>query len=101
MANPTASAVVATVLLFWEDTEGEHRVWVTFLYHAGLSYQRVEEEMVGYSHKAVYRCYLLLGHLFRPRPHHHEAIAADEYKVEKIKYTSGRLLTSTASICCT
>lgn len=64
-----------------EDTPTEDRVWAAFLYHAGLSYRKVEQ-VVGASYEAVRQWYHRLAHLFEPEPDHHQTIAVDETKVK-------------------
>ena len=64
-----------------EDTPTEDRIWAAFLYHAGLSYRRVEA-VVGYSYEAVRQWYHRLAHLFEPEPDHHVTVAVDETKLK-------------------
>jgi len=63
-----------------EDTPTDQRVEAAFLYHAGLSYRRVEE-VIERSHEAVRQWYHRLAHLFDPDPDHHATVAVDETKV--------------------
>jgi len=63
-----------------EDTPTDQRVEGAFLYHAGLSYRRVER-VVGRSHEAVRQWYHRLAHLFEPEPDYHATVAVDETKV--------------------
>jgi putative transposase len=64
-----------------EDTPTEQRVEAAFLYHAGLSYRRVER-VVGRSYEAVRQWYHRLAHLFNPDPDYHSAVALDETKLK-------------------
>ena len=64
-----------------EDTPTEKRVEAAFLYHAGLSYRRVEK-VIGRSYEAVRQWYHRLAHLFDPEPDHHSTIAIDETKLK-------------------
>ena len=64
-----------------EDTPTEQRVEAAFLYHAGLSYRRVEG-VVGHSYEAVRQWYHRLTHLFDPDPDYHSIIAIDETEVK-------------------
>jgi len=63
-----------------EDTPTEKRVEGAFLYHAGLSYRRVER-VVGRSYEAVRQWYHRLAHLFDSEPDYHATVAVDETKV--------------------
>jgi len=63
-----------------EDTPTDQRVEPAFLYHAGLSYRRVER-VVGRSHEAVRQWYHRLAHLFDPALDYHAIVAVDETKV--------------------
>jgi putative transposase len=63
-----------------EDTPTEQRVEAAFLYHAGLSYRRVEK-VIGRSYEAVRQWYRKLAHLFDPEPDHHSTIPTDETKL--------------------
>jgi len=63
-----------------EDTPTDQRVEAAFLYHAGLSYRRVER-VVGWSHEAVRQWYHRPAHLFEPEPDYHATVAVDETKV--------------------
>jgi putative transposase len=63
-----------------EDTPTEQRIEAAFLYHAGLSYRRVEK-VIGRSYEAVRQWYHKLAHLFDPEPDHHSTIAVDETKL--------------------
>lgn len=63
-----------------EDTPTDKRVEAVFLYHAGLSYRRVER-VVGRSHEAVRQWYHRLAHLFEPDPDNHATVAVGETKV--------------------
>ena len=64
-----------------EDTPTEQRVEAAFLYHAGLSYRRVER-VVGRSYEAVRQWYHRLAHLFDPDPDYHSTVAIDETKLK-------------------
>jgi putative transposase len=63
-----------------EDTPTEQRVEAAFLYHAGLSYRRVEQ-VVERSYEAVRQWYHRLAHLFEPEADYHATVAVDETKV--------------------
>jgi putative transposase len=63
-----------------EDTPTDQRVEMAFLYHAGLSYRRVERG-VGRLHEDVRQWYHRLAHLFDPDPDYHATVAVDEPKV--------------------
>ena len=62
------------------DTPTEQRVEAAFLYHAGLSYRRVEK-VIGRSYEAVRQWYHKLAHLFDPEPDHHSTVAIDKTKL--------------------
>jgi putative transposase len=50
-------------IFYREDTATERRVLAAFLYHAGLSYRKIES-FVEKSHVAVHDWYHRLSHLF-------------------------------------
>jgi len=62
----------------------EQRVEAAFLYHAGLSYRRVER-IIGRSYEAVRQWYHRLVHLFEPTSDYRSIIAINEtmLKVEE------------------
>ena len=62
------------------DTPTEQRVEAAFLYHAGLSYRRVES-VIGRSYEAVCQWYHKLAHLFNPDPGHHSTVRIAETKL--------------------
>lgn len=64
-----------------EDTPTEQRVDAAFLYHAGLSYRRVEQ-VVGRSYEAVRQWSHRVAHLFEPEPDYHSTVAIDETKLK-------------------
>ena len=64
-----------------EDMPTEQRVEAAFLYHAGLSYRRVER-VIRRSYKAVRQWYHRLAYLFDPDPDYHSTVAIDETKLK-------------------
>ena len=64
-----------------EDTPTEQRVVAAFLYHAGLSYRKIEP-FVGRSYEAIRQWYHRLEGLFDPDRWAREVIAVDETELE-------------------
>lgn len=64
-----------------EDTPTEQRVESAFLYHAGLSYRRVQQ-VVERSYEALRQWYHRLAHLFDPEPDYHSTVAINETKLK-------------------
>ena len=64
-----------------EDTPTEQRVLASFLYHAGLSFRRIEP-FADVCHVAVHDWYHRLEHLFEPDRDRRQAAAVDETKLE-------------------
>ena len=64
-----------------EDTPIEQRVLAGFVYHAGLSFRRIEP-FVDVCHVAVHDWYHRLEHLFEPDRDRREAVAVDETKLD-------------------
>jgi len=64
-----------------EDTPTEQRVLAAFLYHAGLSYRRIEP-FVDRSYEAIRQWYHRLQELFEPDRRQREVIAVDETELE-------------------
>lgn len=64
-----------------EDTPTQRRVLAASLYHAGLSYRKIEP-FVGRSHEAVRQWFHRLKHLFEPDCRERDEVAVDETKVE-------------------
>ena len=64
-----------------EDTPTEQRVLAGFMYHAGLSFRRIEP-FVDVCHVAVHDWYHRLEHLFEPDRDRHEAVAVDETNLD-------------------
>ncbi|MFB6191832.1 MAG: DDE-type integrase/transposase/recombinase [Haloarculaceae archaeon] len=64
-----------------EDTPTERRVLAAFLYHAGLSYRRIEP-FVDRSHEAIRQWFHRLKHLFAPDCQDRDEVAVDETNVE-------------------
>ena len=60
-----------------EDTPTERRVEAAFLYHARLSYRRVER-VIGRSYEAVRQWYHNLAYLFEPEPDHHGRVKLED-----------------------
>ena len=64
-----------------DDTPIEQRVLANFLYHAGLSFRRIEP-FVDVCHVAVHDWYHRLKHLFEPDRDRRKAVAVNETKLE-------------------
>ncbi|AUV84544.1 IS6 family transposase (plasmid) [Salinigranum rubrum] len=64
-----------------EDTPTERRVLAAFLYHAGLSYRRIEP-FVDRSYEAIRQWFHRLKHLFEPDCQPRQEVAVDETKIE-------------------
>ena len=64
-----------------EDTPTERRVLAAFLYHAGLSYRRIEP-FVDRSYEAIRQWFHRLKHLFEPDYRARQEVAVDETKIE-------------------
>jgi putative transposase len=64
-----------------EDTPTERRVLGAFLYHAGLSYRRIQP-FVERSHETVRQWFHRLEQLFEPDCQDRPEVAVDETKVE-------------------
>jgi len=64
-----------------EDTSTERRVLAAFLYHAGLSYRRIEP-FVDRSYEAIRQWFHRLNHLFEPDCRERQEVAVDETKIE-------------------
>ena len=64
-----------------EDTPTKRRVLGGFLYHAGLSYRKIER-FIDRSHVAVHDWYHRLAHLFEPSCDRRHAVAVDETKLD-------------------
>ena len=64
-----------------EDTATEKRVLASFLYHAGLSYRKIER-FVERSHVAVHDWYHRLSHLFEVERSNRNTVVVDETKLE-------------------
>ncbi len=64
-----------------EDTLTERRVIAAFLYHAVLSYRRIEP-FVDRSYEAIRNRYHRLQHFFEPDCRNRQEVAVDETKVE-------------------
>jgi len=64
-----------------EDTPTERRVLAAFLYHAGLSYRKIEP-FVDRSHEAVRQWFHRLKHLFEPDCREREEVAVNETKID-------------------
>jgi len=64
-----------------EDTPTEQRVLAGFMYHAGLSFRRIEP-FVDVCHVAVHDWYHRLEHLFEPDRDRREAVAVDETNLD-------------------
>jgi len=64
-----------------EDTPTERRVLGAFLYHAGLSYRRIDL-FVDRSHETKRQWFHRLKHLFEPGCQDRPEVAVDETKVE-------------------
>ena len=64
-----------------EDTPTERRVLAAFLYHAGLSYRRIEP-FVERSYEAIWQWFHRLKHLFEPDCRDRQEIAVDETEIE-------------------
>ena len=64
-----------------EDTPTKRRVLAAFLYHAGLSYRRIEP-FVERSYEAIRQWLHRLKHLFEPDCRARQEVAVDETKIE-------------------
>ena len=64
-----------------EDTPTRRRVLAAFLYHAGLSYRKIEP-FVGRSYEAVRQWFHRLKHLFEPDCQERDEVAVDETNIE-------------------
>lgn len=64
-----------------EDTPLRRRVLATFLYHAGLSYRRLEP-FVERSYEAIRQWFHRLEHLFEADCRARDEVAVDETKIE-------------------
>ena len=73
------------------DTPTERRVLAAFLYHAGLSYRRIEP-FVDRSYEAIRQWFHRLKHFFEPDCRVRQEVAGDEIKIEidAASTTSGR-----------
>lgn len=79
-----------------EDTPTEQRALAGFLYHAGLSFRRIEP-FVDACHVAVHDWYHRLEHFLEPDRDRRQAVAVDETKLEIEEVYSGQLSTWTRS----
>jgi putative transposase len=64
-----------------EDTPTEQRVMAAFLYHAGLSYRKVDR-VIERSYVGVHDWYHRLAHLFEPDRTERPVVVVDETKLE-------------------
>lgn len=64
-----------------EDTPTERRVLAAFLYHAGLSYRKIEP-FVERSYEAIRQWFHRLKHLFEPDCRERHEVAVDETKID-------------------
>ena len=64
-----------------EDTPTERRVLAAFLYHAGLSYRKIEP-FVERSYEAIRHWFHRLKHLFEPDCRERQEVAVDETKID-------------------
>ncbi|OYR69592.1 hypothetical protein DJ79_02540 [Halorubrum ezzemoulense] len=64
-----------------EDTPTERRVLAAFLYHADLSYRRIEP-FVDRSYEAIRQWFHRLEHFFEPDCRARQEVAVDETKIE-------------------
>ena len=71
---------LARARIFSEDTPTERRVLAAFLYHAGLSYRRIEL-FVDRSYEAIRQWFHRLKHLFEPDCRDCDEVAVDETKI--------------------
>ena len=69
-----------------EDTPTERRVLAGFMYHAGLSFRRIEP-FVDVCHVAVHDWYHRLKELFEPDRARRPIVAVDETTLNKGDYT--------------
>ena len=72
-----------------EDTPAEQRVLAAFLYHAGLSYRKIEP-FVERSHEAIRQWYHRLRDLFEPDRQQRAVIAVAGTELEIDGERSGR-----------
>jgi len=64
-----------------EDTPTERRVLAAFLYHAGLSYRKIEP-FIDRSYEAIRQWFHRLKHLFEPDCRERDEVAVDETKID-------------------
>lgn len=81
MLNRTVEKARQREVFFREDTPIERRFLAAFLYHAGLSYRRIEP-LVDRSHEAIRQWFHRLKHFFEPDCRDRQEVAVDETKVE-------------------
>jgi putative transposase len=73
-----------------EDTPTEQCVFAAFLYHAGLSYRRIEP-FVDRSYEAIRQWFHRLKQFFEPDCQANQEVAVDETKIEDRRHRLLRL----------